>query len=201
MASSLPGESDLVVGAGQRVARPQTKVEPTPAVDATPRSTPTGTGKYAPARDPRCDGESVESTDLLLSKCGKPVPLEPDSCSCARCRQPISTRPIRWCESHKYRPAWLPARWFVHGATIETCLHRWCTESACPSCNARELCPPSLRSRLPSGASSCVALLACRPWSGRSPSLPTAPVACARALLPTRDCGKPSAVRRDSRAR
>src|SRR6266536_195027 len=120
MASSLPGESDLFVGATQRVAHPQTKVAPTPAVDATPRSTPTSTRKYAPARDPRCDGESVESTDLRLSKCGKPVPLEPDSCSCARCRQSISARPIHWCGSHKYHPAWLPARWFVRGATIET---------------------------------------------------------------------------------
>src|SRR6266498_132931 len=151
MASRLPAESDLVVAAAQRVARPQTTAEPTPAVDATLRSTPTGTGKYASARDPRCDGESVESTALLLSKCGKPVPLEPDSCSCARCQQPISVRPIRWCESHKYRPAWLPARWFVRGATIETFPRRWCTGSACPSCGALELCPPSSRSRLPSG--------------------------------------------------
>src|SRR6266496_389515 len=198
MASRLPAESDRAGGVPERVARPQTAVAPTPAVDATPRSTPTGTGKYAPARDPRCDGESVESTDLLLSKCGKPVPLEPDSCSCARCRQPISVPPIRWCESHKYRPAWLPARWFVRGATIETSLHRWCTESACPSCSALELCPPSSRSRLPPGASFCVVLLAYRLWSGLSRSLPTTPVACARALLPTRDCGKPSAVLRGS---
>src|ERR1700694_4616620 len=119
MASRLRGESDLVVALAQRVPRPQTTAEPTPAGDATPRSTPTGTGKYAPARDPRCDGESVESTDPCLSKCGKPVPLGPDSCSCARCRQPISAPPIRWCESHKYRPAWLPSRWFARGATLE----------------------------------------------------------------------------------
>src|SRR6266700_7073496 len=119
MANRLPAESDLVVAAAQPGARRQTTVAPTPAVDATPRSTPTGTGKYAPARDPRCDGESVESTDPCLSKCGRPVPLGPDSCSCAPCRQPISARPIRWCESHKYRPAWLPAQSSARGATIE----------------------------------------------------------------------------------
>src|SRR5205814_5989758 len=120
MASQLPAGSDLVGAAVQRVARPQTTMEPTPAVDATPRSTPTGTGKCAPVRDLRCDGESVEPTDPLLSKCGRPVPLGPDSCSCARCRQPISARPVRWCESHKYRPTSLPLPPFVRGATIET---------------------------------------------------------------------------------
>src|ERR1035437_1163842 len=75
MASRLPAESDRAVDAPERFARPQTTGAPTPAVDATPRSTPTGTGKCAPVRGPRCDGESVESTDLFLSKCGKPVPL------------------------------------------------------------------------------------------------------------------------------
>src|SRR5665647_571231 len=60
MASRLPAESHRAVDAPERVARPQTTVAPTPAVDATPRSTPTGTGKCAPVRDPRCDGESVE---------------------------------------------------------------------------------------------------------------------------------------------
>src|SRR6266496_413094 len=201
MASRLPAESDRAGGVPERVARPQTAVAPTPAVDATLRSTPTGTGKYAPVRDPRCDGESVESTDLLLSKCGKPVPLGPDSCSCARYRQPISARPTRWCESHKYRPTSLLLQPFVGGATIETCPRQWCTGSACPSCNAPAPCLPSAQSRLPSGASSCVALLACRLWSGLAQLLPTAPVACARALLPTTDCGKPLAVLRDSRAR
>src|ERR1039457_346443 len=172
MASRLAAESDRAVDAPERVARPQTTVALTPAVDATSRSTPTGIGKCAPVRDPRCDGESVESTDPFLSKCGKPVPLGPDSCSCALCRQPISARPIRWCESHKYRPTWLPAQSFVRGATIETSPRRWCTGSACPSCNAPTPCLPSAQSRLPSGASSFVALLACRLWSVLSPSLP-----------------------------
>src|SRR6266700_5244269 len=102
MASRLPAGSDLVGAATQRVARPQTTGGPRPAVDAPPRSTPTGTGTYALARDPRCDGESVESTDPFPSKCGKPAPLGPDSCSCAPCRQPISARPIRLCEPHTY---------------------------------------------------------------------------------------------------
>src|ERR1019366_9490167 len=200
MASRLPAESDRAVVALERVARPKQTGAPTPAVDATPRSTPTGIGKCAPVRDPRCDGESVESTDPLLSKCGKPVPLGPDSCSCALCRPPKSARPIRWCESHRYRLTSLPAHSFVRGATIETSPRRWCTGSACPSCNAPAPCPPSAQSRLPSRASSFVALLACRLWSVLSPALSIATVACARALLPTMDCGRPSAVPRDSRA-
>src|SRR5437899_10779144 len=175
MASRLPAESDRAGDAPERDARPQTTVAPTPAVNATPRSTPTGTGKCAPVRDPRCDGESVESTDPLLSTCGKPVPLAPDSCSCARCRQPISARPDRWCESHKYRPTSLPLPPFVRGATIETSPRRWCIGNACTSCSAPAPCLPSAQSRLPSGASSCVALLAYRLWSGPSPSLPIAP--------------------------
>src|SRR3989442_9962031 len=120
MASRLRAESDLVVDAPEGVARLGITVAPTPAGDATPRSTPTDIRKYAPARDPRCDGESVESTDPFLSKCGKPVLLGPDSCSCAPCRPPITARPIHWCESHKSRPTALLAQSSVRGATIET---------------------------------------------------------------------------------
>ena len=64
----------------------------------------------------------------------------------------------------------------------------------------REWLTTTLAEVLRQGACSCAGLLPCRFWPAIARSLAIAPAVCAGVILPTTDCGRPSAVPRDSRA-